>query len=114
MKKYQRTLLEAKNVFISNAVVTRFEEIENLRKRPKSYEAIGPTKSESGVRKVGLSDLAVQALKEWRKELDTRPSAMRQLLAIVISRSRVQVTSPAPINKTRLNFKRVLFISIKA
>lgn len=75
--EWKNTNLEAKNVFISNAVVTRFEEIENLRKRPKSYEAIGPTKSESGVRKVGLSDLAVQALKEWRKELDTMPSAMR-------------------------------------
>ena len=70
--------LEDKTVFITNAVVTRFDEIENLRKRPRSYEEIGPTKSVSGVRIVGLSDLAIQALKDWRKELDTMPTAMRE------------------------------------
>ena len=69
--------LEKRTVYISNAVITKFEEISDLRKRPKSHEAIGPTKSESGVRKVGLSTVAVQALKDWRKELDNMPSVMR-------------------------------------
>ena len=69
--------LESKTAFIKQAAITRYETITNLKKKPKSYEVIGPTKSESGVRMVKLSNVAVQALIDWRKELDKMPKVMR-------------------------------------
>lgn len=69
--------LERKTAFIKHAVIARFETIKDLRKKPKCYEVIGPTKSASGVRVVKLSNLAVQALIDWRKELDKMPPVMK-------------------------------------
>ncbi len=69
--------LEKKTVHIKNAIVTRFDTITDLRKKPKSTEEIGPTKSASGIRIVKLSNLAVQALIDWREELNKMPPAMK-------------------------------------
>ena len=69
--------LESKTAYIKHAAITRYETITNLKKKPKSYEVIGPTKSASGVRMVKLSNVAVQALIDWRKELDMMPKVMR-------------------------------------
>ena len=69
--------LESKTAYIKHAAITRYETITNLKKKPKSYEVIGPTKSASGVRMVKLSNVAVQALIDWRKELDKMPKVMR-------------------------------------
>ncbi len=69
---------EKNTIHIYQAVVTEFEEIADMKKRPKSFEVIGPTKSIYGVRKLHLSNVAVQALIDWRKTLDTMPSAMKE------------------------------------
>lgn len=45
---------------------------------PKSKEIIGPTKSKYGKRKLNLTDMAVNALLEWRKELDNMPCVMKE------------------------------------
>ena len=68
---------KAKTIKIRQAVVTRYESIEDMKKRPRSYEAMGMTKSIYGIRTLPLSDMAASALLEWRKYLDTMPSAMK-------------------------------------
>ncbi len=73
---------DKKTVDIKHAVIERYDVIKDLRKKPKSYEVIGPTKSASGVRRVGLSDLTIQALLDWRKELNTMPVAMRDSIYV--------------------------------
>lgn len=68
---------KAKTIKVRQAVVTRYESIEDMKKRPRSYEAMGMTKSIYGIRTLPLSDMAASALLEWRKYLDTMPSAMK-------------------------------------
>ncbi len=78
---------DRKTVDIKHSVIMRYDAINDLRKKPKSYEVIGPTKSIAGVRRVGLSALAVKALKEWRKELDNMPVAMRNSIYVFPSQT---------------------------
>ena len=68
---------KAKTIKVRQAVVTRYESIKDMKKRPRSYEAMGMTKSIYGIRTLPLSDMAVSALLAWRKYLDTMPSAMK-------------------------------------
>lgn len=70
--------IENNTIHIYQAVVTEFEEITDMKKRPKSFEVIGPTKSIYGVRKLHLSNVAVQALIDWRKTLDTMSLAEKE------------------------------------
>lgn len=59
-----------KTIHIKQAITTEYEEIKTIKKAAKSKEILSVTKSEYGVRTMRLSDLAVQALQEWRKKLD--------------------------------------------
>lgn len=69
--------IETKTIHIKQAIVTGFDTIDDMRKKPHSFETVGKTKSLYGVRTLRLSDLAVSALTEWRAELDNMPSAMK-------------------------------------
>ncbi len=68
---------ENKTIHISNAIVAVYDEITDLTTKPKSREVLGDTKSAYGVRTLPLSDLAVEALIEWRAVLDTEIEPMR-------------------------------------
>lgn len=67
----------AKKMHIYQAVTKTYEKIESITKKPKDIEIISTTKSIYSKRKLTLTDMAVAALLEWRKELDTMPRAMR-------------------------------------
>lgn len=60
---------EEKTIDIHQAVVHVFDEVKEIGKQPKSHEEISVTKSEYSVRILTLSDLAVQALSDWKKIL---------------------------------------------
>ncbi len=69
---------ENKKLYIHQSVITVFEDITDMTKRGKSHEEIGDTKSDYSVRTVFLSDIAVEALQMWRKELNTGKAAMKK------------------------------------
>ncbi len=69
---------EEGSVYIRNAIVKEYEEITDIKKRPKESEVVGKTKTPYSVRKILLSDVAIAALDEWRAELNKMPSAMRR------------------------------------
>ncbi|NCC15337.1 MAG: hypothetical protein EOM28_03150 [Clostridia bacterium] len=66
-----------KTIKIVQAVSKEYEAIERIGKKTKETEFISVTKNAYGVRTLKLSDLAVQALLDWRKELDTMPIPVR-------------------------------------
>ncbi len=68
---------ENKTIHISNAIITVYEKITDLTVKPKSKEELGDTKSKYGIRTLTLSDLAVDALKEWRAVLDAEIEPMK-------------------------------------
>lgn len=69
---------EEKTVRIRQAITTEYEEIKTLKKAAKSKEILSVTKSEYGVRTMRLSDLAVQALLDWKKSLNREKSDVRR------------------------------------
>lgn len=68
---------EEKTIAIRQAISKEYEEIERINKKTKAKEFISITKSAFGVRTLRLSDLAVQALLDWREILNTCKSAMK-------------------------------------
>ena len=58
-----------KTIFINQAITEEFEEIKDIRKAPKSREILSVTKTVYGVRTLPLSDVAVDALLAWQKQL---------------------------------------------
>ncbi len=73
-KNYDR---DSKTLYVRNAVITVYDKITDMRKKPKAHEQLSKPKSKYGVRPLLLSDIAVAALDEWRKELDTMPEKMK-------------------------------------
>ena len=61
-----------KTISIHQAVVHDFDPVKTMDKQPKSRDKISVTKSAYSRRILPLSDIAVQALKEWRQELRLR------------------------------------------
>lgn len=61
-----------KTISIRQAAVHVFDPVKTMDKQPKSREEISVTKSAYSRRTLHLSDIAVQALKEWRRELRSR------------------------------------------
>lgn len=61
-----------KTISIHQAVVHDFDPVKTMDKQPKSRDKISVTKSAYSRRTLPLSDIAVQALKEWRQELRLR------------------------------------------
>lgn len=66
-----------KTIRVVQAVSKEYEEIEEIGKKTKEKEFISVTKTTYGVRTLKLSDLAVQALLDWRKELNICNPAMK-------------------------------------
>ena len=66
-----------KTINIDKAIASNFEEIDDMYVKPYEKEYLTVTKSEYGVRELQLSDLAVEALIRWRKELNKMPPAMK-------------------------------------
>ncbi len=73
-KNYDR---DSKTLYVRNAVITVYDKITDMRKKPKAYEKLSKPKSKYGIRPLLLSDIAVAALDEWRKELDAMPEKMK-------------------------------------
>lgn len=61
-----------KTISIRQAAVHVFDPVKTMDKQPKSREEISVTKSAYSRRTLPLSDIAVQALNEWRRELGSR------------------------------------------
>lgn len=68
---------EEKTLAIRQAISKEYEKIERINQKTKSKEFVSITKSRFGVRTLRLSDLAVQALLDWRKVLDDSPAPMK-------------------------------------
>lgn len=68
---------EEKTIAIRQAISKEYEEIERINKKTKAKEFVSITKSAFGVRTLRLSDLAVQALLDWREILDNSPAPMK-------------------------------------
>ena len=68
---------ENKTINIYKAIASKFEDIDDMYVKPYEKEYLTVTKSEYGVRELQLSDLAVEALLQWRKELNKMPPAMK-------------------------------------
>lgn len=75
--EWSKVDLKNKSVKIVQAVSKDFEDIKEISVSSKSKEYISVTKSVYGVRTLKLSDLAVQALIDWRSELDTYSAPMK-------------------------------------
>ncbi len=69
---------EEGSVYIRKAIVKEYDEITDMKKRPKEREKVGKPKTIYSVRKIFLSEMAVAALEEWRMELNKMPTAMRK------------------------------------
>lgn len=74
--------VKEKKIKIKQALSKKYDEITDMHKRPKSYAFIKTTKSKYSYRELYLSDLAVDALLQWRKELDKMSSAEKNSIFI--------------------------------
>ena len=78
---------KAKEIYIYQAVTKVYEDIEDITIMPKFTEIISTVKSDYSNRTLRLTDMVVEALIDWRKELDTMPRAMRESKFIFPSQS---------------------------
>ena len=69
--------LEAKTVKIVQAATKEYDDISSLNEYSNSRECISVPKTPYSVRTLRLSDLAIQALKDWRTYLDKSLEPMR-------------------------------------
>lgn len=84
--EWSRFNAKEKTIKIVQAVSKEYEEIKEIKKKTASKEFISVTKTIYGVRTLKLSDLAVNALLDWREELDTMPTPMKKSKFIFPSR----------------------------
>ncbi len=75
--EWSRFNAEDKTIRIVQAVSKAYEEIQSISQKTKATEFISVTKNAYGVRTLKLSDLAVAALLDWRKTLDTYKAPMK-------------------------------------
>ena len=76
---------ESKTIHIKQAVTLQYEEITTLERQAKYKDIISTTKSEYSVRTLRLSDLAVQALQEWRKYVSKSRSVGKRDSKLIFS-----------------------------
>lgn len=75
--EWSRFNAQEKTIRIVQAATKEYAEIEEISRKTKEKEIVSVTKNIYGVRTLKLSDLAVQALLDWRKELNTCKPAMK-------------------------------------
>ena len=68
---------EKKTIDVHQAVVNVFDKPQSFNKQPKCYEKVSTPKTEYGVRVLPLSNLAVQALLDWKKKLKADKNTSR-------------------------------------
>ena len=77
--------VDNKTIHIKQAVTLQYEEITTLERQAKYKDIISTPKSEYSVRTLRLSDIAVQALQEWRKYVNKSRSVGKRTSKLIFS-----------------------------
>ena len=96
---------EEKTIYIHQAISEEFGKIESLSKQPKSVPVLSITKSEYSVRTLQLSDLAVQALLEWKQLLQVRKNKNKKSSTFIFPNRKGTFKTADGLNSVVSRFK---------
>ena len=72
--KWKNLDWENKTIYIDSAITIEASEFVIGGRANDRKEVVGPTKSAAGYRKIPLTDVAIKALRDWRKYIDRNPA----------------------------------------